>query len=71
MGLNLLGLTNSGFLAAITKIVEPRYYQEAAVDPNWRKAMVEEIQALEDNKTWTLVDLPPGKKAINTNGSIR
>lgn len=26
--------------------------------------MKAEIQALEDNKTWELVDLPKGKKAI-------
>lgn len=26
---------------------------------------MEEIHALEDNHTWTVVDLPPGKKPIN------
>ena len=35
------------FLAAITKIVEPVFYHEAAKDPLWREAMKEEIQALE------------------------
>jgi len=39
------------FVAVITNIVEPRYYHEAAKDPLWQKAMVEEIQALEENKT--------------------
>ena len=28
--------------------------------------MRKEIQALEENGTWTLVDLPPGKKAIGS-----
>jgi len=39
------------FLAAITKIVEPRYYHEAVRDPRWQKAMAEEIRALEENRT--------------------
>jgi len=45
--------------------VEPSYYHEVAKDPWWQKAMAEEIQALENNKTWTIMDLPAGKKAIN------
>lgn len=53
------------FLAAITKVVEPRYYQEAAKSPLWRKAMAEEIQALEENQTWTIEELPAGKKPIS------
>ena len=28
--------------------------------------MRKEIQALEDNETWTVEDLPPGKKAIGS-----
>ena len=43
---------------------EPTTYAEAAKEECWRDAMRKEIQALEENGTWTLVDLPPGKKAI-------
>ncbi|KAJ9685291.1 hypothetical protein PVL29_017351 [Vitis rotundifolia] len=32
--------------------------------PGWKKAMLEEIRALEDNHTWKLVDLPQGKKVV-------
>ena len=43
-------VSHQQFLAAITKIVEPRYYKEAIHDPLWRKVMADEIRALEDNK---------------------
>lgn len=38
-------------------ITEPRSHLEAATEPNWRRAMDEEYQALLDNRTWHLV--PP------------
>jgi len=50
---------------AITKLMEPRHYREAIEDPQWRTTMVEEIEALGRNYTWTLKDLPPGKKPIS------
>ena len=31
----------------------------------WKQSMQKEFQSLKDNNTWTLVDLPAGKKAIN------
>ncbi|XP_010242510.1 PREDICTED: uncharacterized protein LOC104586844 [Nelumbo nucifera] len=52
------------FLASITAGREPTRFFEAMTDARWREAMRQEIQALEDNGTWTLEDLPPGKKAI-------
>ena len=68
------------FLAAITAGYEPNSFAEAVKDEKWRNAMKEEIQALEDNGTWTTEDLPLGKKAIgckwiykikyNSDGSI-
>jgi hypothetical protein len=39
-------------------------FEEAANDENWRKAMDEEIHAIEKNETWELTDLPPNKKPI-------
>jgi len=47
--------------SALTELVS---FKEAATDPAWVKAMELEIAALESNKTWSIVDLPPGKKPI-------
>lgn len=55
---------HTNFLAAITTRTEPRSFKEAVKDPGWRKAMQEEVDALERNKTWTLEDLPSNKRVI-------
>ncbi|PNX63064.1 retrovirus-related Pol polyprotein from transposon TNT 1-94, partial [Trifolium pratense] len=39
-------------------------YSEAKNFPEWRKAMQSEIDALCENRTWSLVPLPDGKKPI-------
>ena len=54
------------FLAAVTTGCEPSTYAEVIKDECWREAMRKEIQALEDNETWTVENLPPGKKAIGS-----
>ncbi|CAL9004938.1 unnamed protein product, partial [Prunus brigantina] len=50
---------------SISRHVEPSSFAEAASDPNWRRAMHEELQALHANGTWTLTTLPPGKAPID------
>ncbi|XP_055807046.1 uncharacterized protein LOC129875845 [Solanum dulcamara] len=52
------------YLTAFSCITEPKSYHEACSNPHWIQAMKEEIQALEDNHTWKLVSLPPGKHPI-------
>jgi hypothetical protein len=44
--------------------IEPLSYNDAAKSPVWRKAMEDEIQSIEKNKTWQLMRLPPNKKPI-------
>lgn len=39
-------------------------YQEAVKDPRFNGAMKVEVTALEDNHTWDVTSLPPGKRAI-------
>ncbi|WVZ80038.1 hypothetical protein U9M48_027553 [Paspalum notatum var. saurae] len=42
----------------------PTNWKLAKEDPKWKEAMLEEMRALEKNKTWELVDLPPGKQPV-------
>jgi hypothetical protein len=39
-------------------------FTEAERSPSWRKAMMEEMDSIEENGTWSLIDLPPGRKSI-------
>jgi hypothetical protein len=52
------------FLAAISAGIEPQTFAEAVKYERWRQAMQNEIDALENNCTWTVETLPPNKKAI-------
>jgi hypothetical protein len=60
------GLTNQEvieeLLAAINE--EPSSADEALKVKEWRLAMPEEMASIEKNKTWTLVSLPHGNRAI-------
>lgn len=69
------------FLAAITTATEPKRYSEAIKHKVWCDSMKDEIVAQEENGTWDVTSLPPGKKVIpcqwiyrikyNTDGTIR
>ena len=41
---------------------DPIHFEEAVKDKKWIEAMDDEINAIEKNKTWELVDLPEGKE---------
>lgn len=51
-------------MVAISDTIEPITYKQAVQDERWTKAMGSEIDAFELNRTWTIEDLPKGKKAI-------
>ncbi|XP_074271153.1 uncharacterized protein LOC141595079 [Silene latifolia] len=57
-------LPHRNFIGAVDAIREPRSYYEAVKQAEWREAMGKEIDALEKNGTWKIVDLPDGKKPI-------
>jgi hypothetical protein len=43
---------------------EPATAEEAKQFKEWKNAMLEEMASIEQNKTWSLVDLPAGQRAI-------
>ena len=51
------------FIASLDFISLPNNVPEALSHLGWHSAMIEEMNALNDNRTWDLV-LPVGKKAI-------
>ncbi|XP_019089143.1 PREDICTED: uncharacterized protein LOC109127963 [Camelina sativa] len=77
---DLFSSPHRAFLAAVTTGMEPSCFSDAVQDERWNNAMVSEVDALELNNTMSIVDLPPGKKALgnkwvykikyNTDGSI-
>lgn len=64
----------------LSSVSIPRNLQEALLDQQWKKAMDEEMDALQRNSTWELVDKPHGYRIVgcrwvftikmNSDGSI-
>jgi hypothetical protein len=43
---------------------EPASLAQAQKEACWRRAMEEELRSIEENRTWTLTELPQGRRAI-------
>lgn len=54
------------YMAKFTHYVEPRTIKKVAKDDRWVAAMKQDIQALKDNQTWKVVDLPPQKHKVGS-----
>jgi hypothetical protein len=46
------------------RVEEPTSLIQVKQEACWRRAMEDELLAIEDNGTWTLTDLPQGRRAI-------
>ncbi|KAL4297701.1 hypothetical protein GQ457_12G025000 [Hibiscus cannabinus] len=55
----------SFYIANVSSIFEPAHYHQAVQFPEWKDAMHEELQAMENNKTWSVVTLPEEKQTID------
>ena len=61
---NHLSSSSCSFTTSLDSISLPNTIREALSHPGWRSAVVEEMQALDDNGALNLVQLPAEKKAI-------
>ncbi|XP_071724869.1 uncharacterized protein [Rutidosis leptorrhynchoides] len=52
------------FIAKLDAIQEPIHYEDAIKDPRWVAAINTELQALQNNKTWSIIPLPNTKTPI-------
>jgi len=52
------------FILSISVETEPKNFKEAIVSVQWTKAMNVELGAMELNKTWSVVSLPPNKNVV-------
>jgi len=59
-----LSASHKGFLTALYNSHDSCTFAEAILDPKWCEAMNLELRALEENGTWEITSLPPGKRAI-------
>jgi hypothetical protein len=53
------------FVTTLQSVQIPKNWREAKQDLKWKKAMLEELAALEKNDTWELVLAPHGKKVVD------
>ncbi|XP_070001957.1 uncharacterized protein [Nicotiana sylvestris] len=56
--------SHSCALSSYSSLIEPKSYREVATNPKWIEAIKLVVAALEDNHTWSIVDLPIGKTLI-------
>lgn len=54
------------YLAKFSTLVKPQSFKYAIKDERCIEAMKQEVNALEDNHTWKIVDLPKGKNVVGS-----
>ncbi|CAH9081355.1 unnamed protein product, partial [Cuscuta epithymum] len=59
-----LSSTFATFSSIVSSISIPSTIQEALSKPEWKKAVLEEMDALEKNQTWKIVELPKNKPTV-------
>ncbi|XP_075098913.1 uncharacterized protein LOC142175812 [Nicotiana tabacum] len=66
VGYSHLSTSYQFYLQDFSAFTEPRSFKKAVTDKKWIEAMKQEVRALEDNQTWKVVSLQPGKKIVGS-----
>ncbi|CAJ2666097.1 unnamed protein product [Trifolium pratense] len=61
-----LPTSHSKFVLSVNNDIEPSTYKQASLQDCWVQAMNAELHALQQNKTWILVDAPPNVRPIGS-----
>ncbi|GJU61238.1 RNA-directed DNA polymerase, eukaryota [Tanacetum coccineum] len=61
-----ISIENFVFTTSLNKIHEPSTYVEAVKDNRWVDYVNQEIEALNRNKTWEIIDLPSNRNPIGS-----
>lgn len=56
------------FVSSLQSVEIPKDWKTAKQDPKWHDAMIEELNALEKNRTWEFVHLREGRRLLVVNG---
>ncbi|XP_050156356.1 uncharacterized protein LOC126630314 [Malus sylvestris] len=56
--------SHAAFVTKLSQNSQPRSFEEANQSPVWRCAMLEELKALDENKTWSIVSLPKDQRVV-------
>lgn len=59
-----LSQSHKAFALAVSIESEPQFYHQAVKHDHWRLAMDDEIKAMHENGTWSVVRLPSDKQSI-------
>ncbi|KAL5549057.1 hypothetical protein UlMin_004288 [Ulmus minor] len=60
----LLSSSYRALVLSISTITEPSSFSQVIKVKEWQDAMDAELQALEENQTWSVVSLPDGKRPV-------
>lgn len=63
---HMLSKNHIDFMLNVYQVDEHSSYNQACTKKAWREAMNKGIQALENNNTWIVTNLPQGKRAIGS-----
>lgn len=66
-----LSHTHRAYVFWISNLYVPRIVQEALDDSNWRLAIMEKINALRKNNTWSIINLSKKRRQSYANGCLQ